>query len=133
MPRPFSVTLLALAVFCLAGFKLLGVVAGLQQWAFLNTLALSVPPVYLIAARGIWGITFAAVGVGLWRLKRWGRSGALAACTLYAAHGWLERLAYSRSDFAGATQPWALAGSVTGLVLVWGILWRGKVRRSFST
>jgi hypothetical protein len=132
MPRPFSVTLLALAVFCLAGFNLLGAVTGLQEYAFWRSLPLSISPVYLIAARAFWAAAFGAAGVGLWRLKQWGRSLTLLAGPLFAAQGWLERLALTRSDFARATWPWALGVTAVSLALLWGILLRGKVRRSFS-
>ena len=132
VPRPFSVTLLALAVFCLAAFNLLGVVSGIQQFAFWRSLPLSVSPVYLILARAFWAATFSAAGVGLWRLRHWGWTLALAASSVYAAHGWFERLVLARSEFARVTLPWALGVTAVSLALVWGILWRAKVRRSFS-
>ncbi len=132
MPRPFSVTLLALAVFCLAGFNLLGAVSGFQRYAFLRSLPLGVPPAYLIVSDGVWAAVFVVMGIGLWRLKHWGRVGTLAAFNLYVAQGWLDRLIFNPSDFARVTIPWALGTSVISLALVWGILLRRAARRSFS-
>ncbi len=132
MPRPLSVTFLALAVFCLAGFNLLGAVSGFQRYAFLRGLPLSVPPVYLIVSDSVWALVFAGLGVGLWRLKHWGRVGTLVAFSLYVAQSWFDRLMLSRSDFARVTIPWALGMSAISLALVWGILLRRAVKRNFS-
>ncbi|HLE29496.1 MAG TPA: hypothetical protein VI793_15325 [Anaerolineales bacterium] len=132
MPRPLSVTFLALAVLCLAVFNLFGAVSGVQRYAFLRTLPLAVSPAYLIASRAAWGIVFSVVALGLWRLKQWGRLGALAAFSLYAAQAWFDRLVLSRSDFARTTAPYALGVSLVGLALVWGILFRRKVKQCFS-
>jgi len=133
MPRPFSVTLLALAVFCLAAFNLLGAVTGMQQYPLLRSLPLSVSPLYLIASRAVWAVAFSAAGAGLWRLRQWGRILTASACTLYAAQGWFDRLIFARSDFARVTVPWALGATTLSLALVWVILWRGRARRSFSS
>jgi hypothetical protein len=132
MPRPASVTLLALAVLCLSAFNLLGVLGAIQSYTFLSTLPLSVSSAYLVAGRAVWGLTFAALAVGLWRLKAWGRAGMLVAFTLYVAHSWLDRLVFARSDFVRVTMPYALAWDVVSLALVWGILLRRKVRQRFS-
>jgi hypothetical protein len=132
MPRPFSVTLLALAVLCLAGFNLLGALTAIQRYTFLSDLPLSVPPAYRIASSGVWGLVFAALAVGLWRLKTWGRRGVLIAFTLFLAHGWVDRLIFARSEFARTSMPYALASDALSLALVWGVLLRRKVRRCFE-
>jgi hypothetical protein len=132
MPRPTSVTILALAVLCLAAFNLLGAVSGLQRYAFLSHLPLSLPLPYRIGSSAIWSVAFGALAFGLWRLKQWGRVGTLAAFSLYAAQSWFDRLAFSRSDYARETMPFSLILTVLGLALVWGVLLRRKVRQSFS-
>ena len=129
--RPRSVTLLALAVFCLSAFNLLGAVSGIQRYTFLTSLPLSAPPLYLILTRALWGLAFAALGVGLWRLKHWGRVGTLVVFSLYVLHGWFNRLAFARSDFSRVNMAWAWGVSLVSLALVWGILMRRKVRQSF--
>ena len=132
MPRPTSVTILALAVLCLAAFNLLGAVSGLQRYAFLSHLLLSLPLPYRIGSRMVWSAGFGALTVGLWRLRQWGRVGTLAAFSLYAAQGWFDRLVFSRSDYARETIPFSLMLTVIGLAWVWGVLLRRKVRQSFS-
>lgn len=132
MPRPRSVTLLALWISGLGAFHFLGAVSGIQRYTYLSGARLSLPPIYLIASSLIWSLVFLALAAGLWQLKSWGRVGTLAAFPLYVAQGWLDRLAFSRSDYAQVTIPWAVLWSLVSLALVWGILLRGKVRQSFS-
>jgi hypothetical protein len=132
MPRPLSVTLLALAVLCLAAFNLLGAVSGFQQYAFLRSLPLAVSPVYLITSRAGWAVAFGALAFGLWRLKQWGRVGTLAIFTLYVAQSWVDRWLFDRTDFARALAPYALGISLVALAVVWGILLHRKTRQSFS-
>src|SRR3970040_368835 len=109
MPRPRSVTFLALAVLCLAAFNLLGAVSGVQQYVVLARLRLDLPPVYLIASNAVWALTFGVMAVGLWRLKRWARLGTAVIYTLYMAQGWFDRLVLSRSDYTRVTIPYAAA------------------------
>ena len=132
MPRPTSVTILALAVLCLSLFNLLGAVSGLQRYAFLSQLPLSLPPAYRLGSRAVWSVIFGVLAAGLWRLRRWGRLGTLAAFTLYAAQGWFDRLMFAQSDYAQITRPFSLLLTLISLAVVWGILLRRKVRQSFS-
>ncbi|MBF8283513.1 MAG: hypothetical protein HW378_2428 [Anaerolineales bacterium] len=132
MPRPTSVTILALAVLCLSLFNLLGAVSGVQRYAFLSHLSLSLPLAYHLGSRAVWSVAFGALAAGLWWLKAWGRVGTLAAFTLYVAQSWFDRLMFSRTDYARVTEPFWLALTVIGLALVWGVLLWPKVRQSFS-
>jgi hypothetical protein len=132
MPRPASVTILALAGLCLSAFNLLGVASGWERRTFLRALPLSLPPDYLIVSAAAWAVIFAALAMGLWRLKRWARLGALGASLLYAAQKWFDRVVFARSDFSRETLPFTLALTVLSLALVWGLLLRRKVRQSFS-
>jgi hypothetical protein len=132
MPRPTSVTILALAVLCLSLFNLLGAVSGIQRYPFLSRLPLSLPLAYRIGSSAVWSITFGLMAFGLWRLKHWGRVGTLAAFSLFVAQAWLDRLLFSRSDYARTTLPFALLLTLISLAIVWGTLLRPKVRQSFN-
>ncbi len=131
MPRPTSVTILALAVLCLSLFNLLGAVSGVERYPFLSRLSLSLPLAYRLGSRAVWSAAFGALAAGLWRLKHWGRVGTPAAFTLYLAQDWFDRLMFNRTDYARVTEPFSLALTVIELALVWGILLWPKVRRSF--
>jgi hypothetical protein len=130
--RPKSLFLLVVVLLGFAVFNLQGLVSGLQHSVFLSRLPLSVSPLYLITSDAVWAIAFASLAIGLWLLKSWARSGALIAVPLYFAHGWFNRLVLSRSDFAHVPLGWAGVWSIVWIGLVWGILSREKVRKSFQ-
>jgi hypothetical protein len=132
MPRPRSVTFVALVVFTLAVFNLVSAISVVQAYTVLVGLDLALPPWLLAAASVVWTIIFAALAVGLWRLKQWARLGTMAAVTLYLAQIWAERLLFGRSDYARVSTPFYAVMHLLFLALVCGILWRGKVRRAFS-
>ena len=132
MSRPVSVTLLALGVFCLAVFNLVGAVTGIQRYIFLSRLPLNVSPAYLITSQVVWSLTFGVMGLGLWRLKKWGRLGGLMALSLYIAQNAFDRLVLSRADYMRVTTPFGLVFSALSLGVVWVVLGRRKVRESFS-
>jgi hypothetical protein len=132
MPRPRSVTLLALLVLSLASFNLLSLTSGLRRYTVLRSLPLSLPPAVPIASGALWTAVFGLLAIGLWRLKRWARWGTLAAVTLYLAQVWVELLAFGQSDYIRTTVWFYVV--VDGLILlwVWGTLLRPKVQQSFS-
>lgn len=132
MPRPRSVTFLALAVLLLGGYRALGAISALAGYDLLRQLPSSLPPAVLLASNAFWGLVFLALGLGVWRLKTWARRGLLAAMTLYLAQGWVERLLFARSDYARATIPFDLVLDGVSLALVWGTLLRRRARQSFS-
>jgi len=116
----------------MAVFNLVSVIGVVQAYTVLAGLGLSLPPWLLAAASGIWTIVFGVITIGLWRLKQWARLGTLAAVTVYLAQIWAERLFFGRSDYARVSTPFYSVMYLLLLALVWGILWRGRVRRAFS-
>src|SRR5688572_1154798 len=71
--RPPLVTWLTLAVFIMAGANIAAVVYGIGRWEVVSPLDLSAPLGVLLALRGVWGIAWAVIGVGLLMLKPWSR------------------------------------------------------------
>jgi len=132
MPRPLSVTGLALALGCLAAFNALGALTAYRELAFLRDLPLTASPLYLVVSRAGWAVVLIGLAGGLWRLKQWGRVGTLAALTLYVAQVWLERWLFDRTDFSRATLPYLSVASIITLAGVWGLLCRRTARRSFT-
>jgi hypothetical protein len=132
MPRPRSVTFLAVWVFSLAVINLLAAVNGLRAYVYLSGLPLNLPPAYLLAAGAAWGLAFLLLGVGLWRLKHWARLAILPGLAAYLGVGWVERLAFGTSDYWAVSAPFHAILHLVGLALVWGVLMRRKVRRAFS-
>jgi uncharacterized membrane protein (DUF2068 family) len=132
MPRPRSVTLLALLVLCIAAFNALGLLSGVRRYTVLSSLPLSLPPAVPIVSATLWAATFGLLAVGLWRLKPWARWGTLAAISLYLAQFWIERLVFGQSDYIWTTIWFYVVLDVVILLVVWGSLLRPKVRQSFS-
>jgi hypothetical protein len=132
VPRPTSVTILALVVLCIAVYNALGAAAAIQGYTVLLELPLSVPPAYLVARGTFWAVVFALAAWGLWRLRHWGRLGAPLALTLYLALGWVERLALAQSDYARLSAPCFLALHLGALAAVWWLLLRPAARQVFS-
>lgn len=125
-----SATLLALTVLSFAGFNALGAWRAWGQWRFLQSLPLRLPPGYLLARGAVWAVIFAALAFGLARRARWSRVGAFIAFPLYFAHGWIERLAFGRSEFSQTPLLWAALWTAFWIAAVWVTLWRARgVRR----
>lgn len=132
MPRPTSVTILALAVLCIAAYHALGAAAAIQGYTVLQQLPLALPPAYLLGRGVVWAAVFAALAGGLWWMKHWARLGTPIALTVYVAAGWVERLGFAQSDYAQVSAPCFAALQVLGLALVWGLLLRRPTRQSFT-
>jgi hypothetical protein len=132
VPRPSSVTLLALLVLLLSVFNLLGAISAAQRYTVLSQLPLSLPAAYLLLKSLVWAVVFAALAVGLWRLREWARRGTLAAASLYVALGWAERLLFAQSDYARTSLPFFLVFQSLWLLWVWVTLLRRSARQRFS-
>lgn len=132
MPRPRSVSLVALALAGLAGYNLLGTLAALQRYTVLSDLPLNLLPTYLAGSSAAWALVLGTLAVGLWRLKTWARRGTLAAATVYVAVGWGERWLLARSEYAEVSAPFFVAFQAAWLVVVWLVLLRRRARQSFS-
>jgi hypothetical protein len=132
MPRPRSVTLLALLVLSLASFNLLSLASGVRRYTVLRSLPLSLPPAVPIVSAAFWAVVFGLLGFGLWRLQRWARWGTLAAVPLYLAQIWAQLLLFSQSDYIRTTAWFYVTVEAATLLFVWGTLLRAKVRQSFS-
>lgn len=132
MPRPTSVTFLALAVLCLAAYHALGAAAAVQGYTVLQALPLALPPAYLLGRGVVWALAFAALAGGLWWMKQWARLGTPIACTVYVAAGWVERLVFAQSDYAQTSAPCFALLHGLALAAVWGLLLRRQTRQSFT-
>jgi uncharacterized membrane protein (DUF2068 family) len=132
MPRPRSVTFLALFVLFIGAFNALGLTSGVRRYTVLASLPLRLPPAVPIVSAAFWSVVFGLLAIGLWRVKRWARWGTLAAVTLYLAQAWVQQLVFGQSDYLRTTI-WFYAGLDGVLLLyVWGSLLRPGIRQAFS-
>jgi len=132
MPRPHSVTLLALSVLFMGAVNALGFVSGVRHYTVLARLPLSLPPAVPLVSAAVWAAVFALLGWGLWRLRRWALWGTLAGVTVYVAQAWLERILFGRSDYLSTSAWFYIGWDAVLLLFVWGILLQPGVRQSFS-
>ncbi|MFQ5407294.1 MAG: hypothetical protein ACE5FI_02585 [Anaerolineales bacterium] len=132
-PRPLTVSFLA------AGVLLVAILNGTraawlwQRREFLATLIVSVPLAYLVGSAIVWCAIWCAAGIGLWRMARWGRTLTAVAVVLYHAHNWINRWLFEVSEFARLVWPWQALVTIISIALTYGILWRPRVRRRFTT
>lgn len=117
---PFPVTLLALTVFILAAFNLIGLAAGLARWSVLAPLNLALPLWALLMWDGIWGALWLTIAQGLWRLAGWSRRLALIAFPLYAALTIGREAFFAKGDYERGRLPFVVAIMVT--FGAWGII-----------
>ena len=98
-----------------------------------RALGVSYPPLLRSALALVWGIGFAAVGIGLWRRRQWARRGLLILVSNYGAFGVLWLVVYAESDFSRDRIAFqvAVTAGVIGAV-AWITRWR-RVRRAFKT
>jgi hypothetical protein len=132
--RPWRVMLFSLGVSSLGGgLNLLRAAWAWRQARALTSLPSTSMPMPLLAGTSLaWGFVFGLCGLGLWRLRPWGRGGTLAAVTLFHAHVWLNHLLFDRSDYARQVWPFAVAHTLVALLVVWGFLYWPAVRRLYE-
>lgn len=133
--RPRRVTLFSLAVLLLgSGLNLARAAWAWQRTGTLNSLPAptSMPMALLAGTSLVWGLVFFVCGLGLWRLRPWGRTFTLSAVTLFHTHIWLNHVLFDRSDYARQVQPFAVVHTLVTLFVVWGFLYWPSVRRLYE-
>ena len=130
IPRPFSVTLLALGVLTIAALNITRSIEALALRDFLSEFP-AVPVLYLVLSGLIWGALALPLVWGLWSGKRWALRYTIAFALAYTAFFWVDRL------WIGAHNPERNFPFVAGinlilLLLTWWSLSRRKARSFFG-
>lgn len=121
--RPFVVTVLLLMVLSYTVLGWFGFLAALRNWDFLQSLPLSVPPLYLALRNIVWG----AVGVpliwGLWIGRRWAWYATQAVAGLYAVYYWLDRAFLADPTVSPlGTGRWPFVLGLTAICLIYTLI-----------
>ena len=130
--RPFTVTLLALAVLLLAVYNAFRAMVAAQQFEFMQSLGVGTPAILLVVIGVAWVIGFVLAAFGLWRLRAWGRHWMLIAIVAYEINFWIARLTLERTAYEQLTRP---ADAIVTLLMVsgvWGFLFWPGTRRAFQ-
>jgi hypothetical protein len=130
--RPKSVTWLVVGVLSLWIVYLTRLVSTLQQWDYLSTLPLSVPPAYLLATGSIWSILPLPVMWGLLARKRWALKALAGFAGLYGLYYWMERWLVESNPLRTTNWPFTLAATIILFILVFWILSRKAVKSYFG-
>lgn len=114
--RPGLVTWFSLGVLILSAIFLIRFTAALQ----LPDLPLTVPAGYLALTGAIWGVAGTLLSYGLFTGKGWGRAALPWGVSAFLVWYWIDRILFTRSEYAARSWPFALL--LTALGLVW-MLW----------
>lgn len=130
--RPLSVTILAAGVLSVAVVFGTQAYQTLRQWRFLQSLPLSVSPVYLLGAGIVWAAAGLYIAVSLWRGLGIAPKATQIAAWAFAGYYWLDRLALASSPLTQTNQPFALGATITAIILIYWTLTRPKARAFFG-
>jgi len=128
--RPWSVTLLALAVLSIATLNLLRCWQAFAQRHFLSEL-LSISPMYLALSGLFWGLMGLPLFWSLWKGKNWAPRLALSASVAYSLYYWVDRLLLKMGVTYGNI-PFTLIANLAILGLIYWILSRKKAITFFG-
>lgn len=102
--RPFLVTILSLGVLLSSGFHWVRLAQALRLWDYLESLPLTVSPLYLALTGGVFGLLGVIAAGLLWWGHRWAPAVARTYGIGVAAASWVDRALSA----APGREPWLL-------------------------
>lgn len=130
--RPFAVTCLIAPVLTFTGLQAIKLWAVISSWNYLNSLPLSVSPVYFGVSAAVWLVIGGALALGLWKAKSWAQPATRWAIFIYLLEVWLDRVVLQPDGPQQSNWPFELALSLVLASSVIGILALPKVRAFFG-
>lgn len=125
--RPHSVTILALGVLIITVFFGVRVNQALRLQDFIQDLAPSVSPAYLVLTGLVFSLAGLPVIFGLWTGKHWAISAAKRFFVALVVYYWLDTIFFVVSDSVRGNWPFALGAT---FVLSAGVYWIFSRRQS---
>lgn len=129
--RPFSVTIIALAVLYVSVTNLLRAFLSLSNWDYLTGLQ-AVSPAYLAASGLVWSLSGAWLVWGLWRGKAWSRIFILVFYLVYVLYFWIDRFSVPHSALRNHNWQFNLVLQALLLAFVVWTMSRRKTRVFFG-
>jgi hypothetical protein len=129
--RPWMITLLSILVLLASLFQLLKCSQALINWTTLESLPLSISPIYLAGTGLLWGLVGLILFWSLWTGRPWARAAGLIISLAFAAFFWIDRLWVAEPDLIRVRWPSDLAYTVAVLASIWLILNHQKSRAYF--
>ncbi len=130
--RPFAVTCLIGLVLTFTGLQTIKLWAVISSWDYLNSLPLSVSPLYFAVGAALWLMVGGALAIGLWRARHWALLATRWAILVYFLEVWLDKVVLQPSGPQLSNWQFELALSLVLSASVIGILALPKVRAYFG-
>jgi hypothetical protein len=126
--RPFSVTLVALAVLTIAVVHLVRLVNAIRQWDFLVSL-LDGLVIYQALTGLVWTLAGLPLAWGLWRGLRWAPNAVRIILPAYLLYAWIDRMLVASPAIAmqsNSSWPFMAGATLVALILIYWIFTRSK-------
>lgn len=130
--RPFSVTLLVIAVLIMTGLSLTRLILGILDWAFLSETLSVWLALYIIISGAVWTFTGLPLAWSLWRGYFWAPLFLRLAALAYTLYYWADRLLLGRSPVLQTSWPFAALINLILLAWIFWVLARPKVEAFFA-
>jgi hypothetical protein len=130
--RPIAVTSLIGLVLTFTGLQAIKLWAAISSWNYLNSLPLSVSPVYIVASAAIWSLVGGMLAAGLIRRSHWAIAAMRLAILAYFLHVWLDKLVLQPNGPQQSNWLFDLILSLAIIVSIIGTLALPKVRAYFG-
>lgn len=139
MKRPVGVTVFA-ALAILGGiYSFAAVLLSMRDYPTMHGFVFSQPKTWLALAHAmpfVWSLSWTVAGIGLWRLRKWGRRLVIFLCLLamigLAFLFWKQFGADVFNVDVWLRHPWPLLLPVVLYVLCLGYMFTDEVKRAFS-
>ena len=116
----------------MASLNWLQLIAGLGEWAYLESIAPTLPLPYLAISGLIWGILGAFLVWGLFLGRSWAPRLMQIAAPVYAISYWLDRLLIADTSAIATRWPFALGLTILLLGYIYWVLSRPKVKQFYN-
>lgn len=130
--RPKAVTWLAIGVLILAILYLIRFVEVVQTWDYLQSLPISVSPLYLGLTGLVWAVTWLATFFGLWRGQNWASSNLQIFSVLFAIYYWVDQALLGTDPNRMASYPFKIFATLAIITVIYWVLSRPQTRLYFG-
>lgn len=108
-----------------------GLLDALRNWAFLQSLPLTVPVFYIAVRSALLALCGPPLVWGLWVGRTWAWYALQISAVLFALVYWLDRVLIAHPAVMAERWPFAVGFTFFGLACIFLILWFPKTRRFF--
>lgn len=119
-------------MFLLSGANLFAAASMVIRREVIEMVSLSVPLLMIVGVPLIWGVIWAIIGFGWWRLDRWARPVLPFAFLIYEITIISQQLIFARQPYARGRLPFAAATALIGVGIIMLVITRPRVKAAFA-